>query len=83
MKEIKTLEDLEKAFNSVAKNQKDKWADSFWNLYSHGYKILYQNKLSYVLDNDSPKKIGDYYSIDDAIKLAMTTIYPIFEYKRK
>lgn len=40
MKELKTLEDLEKAFNSIAENQKDKWADSFWNLYSHNYKIM-------------------------------------------
>ena len=42
MKEIITLEDLEKAFNSIEEDQKDAWADSFWNLYSHGHKILYK-----------------------------------------
>lgn len=40
MKELKTLEDLEKAFNSIAENQKDKWADSFWSLFSHNHKIM-------------------------------------------
>lgn len=44
MKEIITLEDLEKAFNSIGEKQKDAWADSFWNLYSHGYKILYKGE---------------------------------------
>ena len=40
MKELTTLEDLEKAFNSIAENQKDRWADSFWSLYSKGYTIM-------------------------------------------
>lgn len=39
-KEIKTLADLEAAFNNVPENCKDYWVDCFWTLYSHGHKLL-------------------------------------------
>lgn len=39
-KEIKTLGDLEAAFNAIPEEQKQAWADVFWTLYSQGVKIL-------------------------------------------
>lgn len=35
-KEIKTLGDLQAAFENIPEAQKDAWVDSFWTVYSHG-----------------------------------------------
>ena len=39
-KEIKTLADLESAFKNIPEKSLDAWADAFWTLHSHGYKLL-------------------------------------------
>jgi hypothetical protein len=40
MKEVKTIGDIQYAFESIPENKKDYWADCFWSLYSHNHRIF-------------------------------------------
>lgn len=48
-KEIKTLGDLEAAFNAIPEEKKQAWADAFWTLYSQDTKII--AKVNEEIDN--------------------------------
>ena len=43
-KYLETMEDLEEAFSQIPDSCLDKWADSFWSLYSQGINIRYRSK---------------------------------------
>ena len=40
MKEVKTIGDIQYAFESIPESKKDYWADCFWSLYSHNHRIF-------------------------------------------